>query len=163
MENAQIAAALETMGDLLELTEDNPFKVRAYRRASETIEMQSAPVVDLWRKGELGKLPGIGARTVARIGQLIETGTCDELERLRRAVPPGVREMLALEGVGLRTVTLIWKELGITDLDMLEEACRGGDLEELPGIGPARSKAIAKALARHRARSPLQHSEEGHA
>jgi DNA polymerase (family 10) len=156
MENAEVAAALETIGDLLELTGDNPFKVRAYRRASQTIDTLAVPVIELWRKGELGKLPNIGAHTVARIGQLLETGTCDELERLRGMVPPGVLEMLALEGVGLRTTALVWKELGITDLDALEEACRSGALEQLPGIGPARSKAIATALARYRARSPLQ-------
>jgi DNA polymerase (family 10) len=152
MENTEVAATLWRVGDLLELTGENPFKVQAYRRASQVVDTLAVPVAELWRRGQLGALPGLGAHTVRRIGELLETGTFDELERLREQVPPGVVELLAVESVGPRTASRVWKELGVTDVDALEAACLDGRLAELPHLGPRRAQGILAAIERHRAR-----------
>ncbi|HSP79995.1 MAG TPA: DNA polymerase/3'-5' exonuclease PolX [Myxococcaceae bacterium] len=152
MENAEVVAMLGEIADLLELKEENPFKVQAYRRAAQVVDTLPVPVSELWRRGELGSLPGVGPHTVARISQFLETGTCDELERLRGQVPPGVVELLRLEGVGPKTAALVWKGLGITSVDALEEAARSGALLPLPRMGPRRAEAIASAVGRYRAR-----------
>lgn len=152
MENAEVAAALWRVGDLLELTGENPFKVQAYRRAAQVVDTLPLPVAELWRRGELGSLPGIGEHTERRIGALVETGTFDELERLRREVPPGVLELLAVEGVGPKTATLAWKQLGVTSVDALEEACLDGRFARLPRQGPRRAQGVLEAIARYRAR-----------
>jgi DNA polymerase (family 10) len=152
MENAEVVAILGEIADLLELTNENPFKVRAYRRAAQVVDTLPVPVAELVRKGELAGLPGIGAHTAQRITELVESATCDELERLRGKVPPGVMELLRVESVGPKTAALVWKELGITSVDALEEAALSGRLAELPRMGAKRSEVIASAVTRYRSR-----------
>lgn len=152
MENADVARILAAIGDILELTSGNPFKVRAYRQAAQVIDLLPRPVSELWRDGSLTKLPSIGAHTAARIGEILDHGTCQEYERLSAQVPPGVLELLHIEGMGPKTVSAVWKKLRVTNVDSLEEACRNGRLAELPGLGTMRAQAILQAILRHRKR-----------
>ncbi|QRK11957.1 hypothetical protein JQX13_19005 [Archangium violaceum] len=152
MENAEVVAMLGEIADLLELTNENPFKVRAYRRAAQVVDTLPVPISELVRKGELGGLPGVGVHTAERIAQLVESGTCDVLERLRGKVPPGVMELLRVESVGPKTAALVWKGLGVTSVDALEEAALSGRLASLPRMGARRAEAIVSAIARHRSR-----------
>lgn len=165
MENAEVARVLGEIADLLELTEGNAFKVRAYRRAAQVIDLHPGSISQLWREGRLGELPGVGAHIAEKIGQLVETGECRELTRLSALVPPGVLEMLRLEGVGPKTVEAIWKKLGIEDVAGLEEACRSGRILEAPRLGATRARSILGAIERHRARAGrmLLHRALGHA
>lgn len=153
MENAEIARILSEVADLLELTAENPFKVRAYRRAAQVIDLHPGSIAQLWHEGLLGELPGIGERIAEKVGEIVETGECREHTRLAAKVPPGVVEMLRLEGMGPRTVDAVWKELGIADLHALEEACRSGRILEATRVGKTRAAAIAAAIERHRARA----------
>ncbi|WNG32940.1 DNA polymerase/3'-5' exonuclease PolX [Archangium violaceum] len=152
MENAEVVAMLGEIADLLELTNENPFKVRAYRRAAQVVDTLPVPISELVHKGELGSLPGVGDHTAERIAQFVESGTCDVLERLRGKVPPGVMELLRIESVGPKTAALVWKELGLTSVDALEEAALSGRLATLPRMGAKRAEAIVSAVARHRSR-----------
>lgn len=153
LENVEIARVLSEIADVLELTGGNPFKVRAYRRAAQVVDLHPAHVADLWRSGELAELPGIGEHISSKIGELVDTGECREHARLLGQVPEGVVEMLRLEGLGPKTVDALWKGLGITGVYALEQACRSGRILEAPRIGPTRAKAILASIERHRARS----------
>lgn len=153
MENAEIARVLSEIADLLELSEGNAFKVRAYRRAAQAVDVHPASVAELWRSGRAGELHGVGAHLAERIGELVETGECREHARLAAGVPPGVLAMLRLEGMGPKTVAAVWKELGVTDLAALEDACHSGRILEATRMGPARARALLAAIARHRARA----------
>jgi DNA polymerase (family 10) len=153
VENADVARVLFEIADILELTGGNAFKVRAYRQAAQVVDLHPAPVAELWRQGRLTELPGIGEGIAGKIGELVETGSCREQARLEALVPPGVREMLRIEGVGPRTAAAAWKQLGIADVGALEEACRSGRLLELPRMGAARAEAIRAAIGRHRSRA----------
>ena len=153
MENVEIARVLSEIADVLELTSGNPFKVRAYRRAAQVVDLHPGHIADLWRSGELAELPGIGAHISAKIGELVDTGECREHARLVAEVPAGVVEMLRLEGLGPKTVEAIWKGLGVTDVSALEDACRSGRILDAPRVGPTRAKAILASIERHRARS----------
>jgi DNA polymerase (family 10) len=158
VENAELAKTLAEMADLLELTGDNPYKVRAYRQASRVVDTLPGPIDDLWRRGEVGVLPGVGQGLRARIEEILGGGECREHRRLMGRVPPGVVEMLRLEGVGPKTVGAVWHALGLTDLDALRAAAEDGRLAKLPRLGPARSRRIAASIERlrHRAgRTPL--------
>jgi DNA polymerase (family 10) len=135
VQNAEIARILGEIADLLEMTGGNPFKVRAYRRAAQVIDLHPGPVADAWRTGKLTELPGIGAGIGAKIGELVDSGACREHDRLAALVPPGVLEMLRIEGIGPVTAGAAWKRLGIEDLGGLEEACLSGRIQELPGMG----------------------------
>jgi DNA polymerase (family 10) len=165
VENAEVARVLAEIADLLELTGGNAFKVRAYRRAAQVIDLHPGSIAELWREGDLGELPGVGARIAEKIGQLVETGECREHARLSALVPQGVLEMLRLEGVGPKTVEAIWKKLGVEDVAGLEEACRSGRILEAPRMGPTRARAILGAIERHKARAGrmLLHRALGHA
>jgi DNA polymerase (family 10) len=153
VENADIARVLSEIADILELTGGNQFKVRAYRQAAQVVDVHPGPVADLWRQGRLTELPGVGEGIAGKIGELVDTGTCREQARLEALVPQGVLEMLRVEGVGPKTASAAWKQLGIADVAALEEACRSGRLLEAPRMGPARVKAILAAIERHRARA----------
>src|SRR5512138_602630 len=135
MENAEIAHVLSEVADLLELTGGNAFKVRAYRQAAQVVDLLPRPVSELWSSGELTELPGIGERIAAHIGELLATGRFPEHEELASQVPPGLLEILEVEGVGPKTAGLAWKSLGATTLDALEESCRDGRLRKLPRMG----------------------------
>ena len=152
MENAEVAKTFSELADLLELTGENPFRVRAYRQAAQVIDTLPGPVSELWRRGELTHISAIGERIAARIGQLLERGTLSDRDALAGSVPPGVVELLSIEGVGPKTVAAAWKVLGVVDVDGLEEACRSGRLATLPRLGERRAAAIREAIQRHRAR-----------
>jgi DNA polymerase (family X) len=152
MENAEVAKSFAELADLMELTGGNPYKVRAYRQAAQVIDTLPGPVSELWRRGELTTIPSIGERIAERIGHLLEAGTLADRDELASRVPPAVLELLAVEGVGPKTVAAAWKALGITDLDALEQACRTGRLSELPRMGERRAQAILEAVQRYRAR-----------
>ncbi|AKU90256.1 DNA polymerase/3'-5' exonuclease PolX [Vulgatibacter incomptus] len=152
MENADVAQVLYDMGAMTEVIGGNPFKVRAFRQAAEVIDTLPGPVSELWRKDELTGLPSVGTRIADKIGEILESGTCEEYEELAAEVPMGVLELLRIEGVGPKTVASVWKELGVTDLDGLEDAIDSGRLKEVPRMGPVRVRAIRKAIGRYRAR-----------
>jgi DNA polymerase (family X) len=165
VENAEIARVLSEIADLLELTGGNTFKVRAYRRAAQVVDLHPTSVAQAWREGRAAELTGIGERIAEKIGELVEVGECREHARLAALVPPGVVDLLRLEGMGPKTVEAVWKGLGITDVAALEEACRSGRILEVPRLGPTRAAAIVAAIARLRARAGrmLLHRALGHA
>jgi DNA polymerase (family 10) len=152
MENAEVAKVLAELADLMELTGGNPYKVRAYRQAAQVIDTLPGPVSELWRRGELTSISSIGERIADRVGHLLETGTLADRDELASRVPPGVVELLSVEGVGPKTVAAAWRTLGVTDVDALEQACRTGRLSELPRVGERRAQAILEAIQRFRAR-----------
>jgi DNA polymerase (family 10) len=151
MDNPDVARVLAEMADILELTGGSLFKVRAYRRAAELIDTLPRPVADALADGTLQELPGIGERIAAHIAELLARGDFAEHEAIAGRVPEGVRELLGVEGIGPKTAAAAWKA-GIHGVDALAEACADGTVLELPRMGKTRAKAIADAIARHRAR-----------
>ena len=152
MENAEVANAFAELANLMELTGGNPYKVRAYRQAAQVIDTLPGPVSELWRRGELTSIPSIGERIAERVGRLLETGSLADRDELASRVPPGVVELLSVEGVGPKSVAAAWRTLGVTDVDALEQACRSGRLSGLPRMGERRAQAILEAIQRYRAR-----------
>jgi DNA polymerase (family X) len=146
VEDADIARVLGEIADVLELTRGNPFKVRAYRQAAQLVDVHPGPISEVWRQGKLEDLPGIGSGIAGKIGELLETGRSREHDRLAATVPPGVLEMLRVEGVGPRTAAAAWKKLRITDLGRLEEAClhRWGRRGPGPGRRPDHELGAAR-------------------
>lgn len=165
MENAELSKILSEMADLLEVVGDNPYKARAYRRAARAVDTLPGPVDELWRRGEIGSLPGVGQGLRARLEEILGSGDCRERRKLAAQVPPGVLEMLRLEGVGPKTVSAAWRALGLTDLDALRAAALDGRLSRLPRLGPQRAKGIAVAIERLRGRAgrTLLHRALGYA
>ena len=146
--NGQIAARLTELADLLEIADANPFRVRAYRSAARTFKGLPEPATDLLADPgrSLTDLKGVGKDLAASVAGLARAGTFDALEEAREAVPPGVRAMLRLPGVGPKKVGAIFRELRVTTLEGLEAAIADGRLTALPGFGEKTGEGILKNL-----------------
>lgn len=147
--NRTIAGMLHRMGQLLEILDENPFKIRSYARASDVIGRLAAPVVTL-SKNELEAINGIGNTIATNIQEIVETGSFKEHEEAMAKVPAGLPEMLDIDGVGPKTVKTLWKKLRIENVDDLERAARGHRIRAVKGFGEKKERAILASIARHR-------------
>ena len=145
VENLAIARVLAEIGDLLEIKNENPFKIRAYRNAADTLAHLGDPVAALTPADRLG-IPGIGKDLAAKIGELVDTGSCGFHQELLQEFPPTILDLLRLQGVGPKTVALLYRGLEIRSLDDLERAAREGRIRELKGMGAKKEALILKAL-----------------
>ncbi|PYR55125.1 MAG: DNA polymerase III, partial [Acidobacteria bacterium] len=145
MDNLAIARVLGEIADLLEIKAENPFKIRAYRNAADTVVHEARRVADIPAAERLA-LPGIGKDIAAKIGELAETGTLRYHQELLEEFPPTVLDLLHLQGVGPKTVALLYRGLGIRTLQDLEDAAKNGRLRELKGMGAKKEALILKAL-----------------
>ena len=145
MENLAIARVLAEIGDLLEIKNENPFKIRAYRNAADTIAHLGEPVAALSPAERLG-IPGIGKDLAGKIAEIIETGRSTYHQELLQEFPPTILDLLHLQGVGPKTVALLYRGLAIRTLDDLERAARDGRIRALKGMGAKKEALILKAL-----------------
>jgi len=145
--NADIAAALDEIADLLELGNGNPFRVRAYRNAARAVGAFGQDIATLFnRGGELPKLPGIGADLAGKIHEIAASGTCKLLEQLRKEFPPGVTELLRLPGLGPKRVKSLYDRLKVQTLEELRAAANAEKIRALPGFGAKTEAHILQAL-----------------
>ena len=148
--NADLAAAFEQVADLLELQEANPFRVRAYRNAARVVGALRLDLAAHLGQGKaLPKLPGIGTDLAGKIRELATTGHLALLDRLRKQIPAGVTELLALPGLGPKRVRMLYEELQVHDPAQLLRAARDGRVRNLHGFGPRTEENIAQAIERH--------------
>ncbi len=148
--NRAVAQLFRRIATLLELQGESAYKTRAYRRAADAIETLEEPIEALWQAGRLTEIPGVGAAIAGKIDEYLRTGQLGFLERLEAEVPPTLLEILSLPGLGVKKVRRLWQELGITDIDMLEEAARYGRLRALPGFGARTETRILEAIQARR-------------
>lgn len=144
MENPEVARALDEVADLLELREANPFRVRAYRTAARTVRDLPESLAELSREKRLEDLPGIGADLAGKITTLVNTGELPLLRELREQVPAGLREIMAVPGLGPKRARSLYERQGITSLDQLREAARRHRIRELDGFGEKTEAAILR-------------------
>ena len=145
MDNLAIARVLGEIGDLLEIKNENPFKVRAYRNAAEAI-IHLGTAIARMPPEERRTIPGIGKDLAARIGELIDTGSSAYHRELLQEFPPTVLDLLRLQGIGPKTVALLYHTLGIRSLDDLEAAAKEGRIRAIKGMGAKKETLILKAL-----------------
>jgi DNA polymerase (family 10) len=144
--NADIARVFDEIADLLELRDENPFRIRAYRNAAQVVGMHAADLkARLAAGGELPKLPGIGEDLAGKIREVAATGTCALLEKLRAKFPPGITQLLALPGVGPKRVQVLYRKLKIASLEDLRRAAREGRIRKLAGFGETSERKILQA------------------
>jgi len=133
------------IADLLEIKGENAFKIRAYRSAAETLGDHPDAVARLDLQ-QLRELPGIGKDLAAKIRELVETGACAYHAELLQEFPPTILELLRLQGVGPKTVALLYSALGVSSLEALAAAAREGRLREIKGMGAKKEALIIKAI-----------------
>ena len=152
MDNLAIARVFSEIADLLEIRNDNPFKIRAYRNASDTIAHAAEPLAQLTDE-QLKGIPGIGKDLAAKIRELAETGSARFHRDLLEQFPPTILDLLHLQGVGPKTVALLYTELGVKTIEDLENACTDGRVRGLKGLGPKKEQLILRACAERKQHS----------
>src|SRR5262245_4775382 len=136
----------ELMADLLEIRGDNPFRIRAYRRAAQSIEGTGEDVEAVGREGRLSEIPGIGKDLADKIAEFLETGRMKDIDALQQEIPRGVVELMNVPGVGPKTAKLLYDKAGVHDVSALEELAKAGKLRGLPGIQAKTEANILKAV-----------------
>ncbi len=143
MKNLEIARIFDRIADILEIEGENPFRIRAYRRAAQNLEALVDDIESIAKRGDLTEIPGIGKDLSAKIIEYLQTGSMKDYEVLKAKYPDTVIEMLSVPGIGPKKVKLFYKKLGIKSIKELEEAIKQGKLTGLPGI---REKTLQKIL-----------------
>ena len=144
--NAEVAAAFEELAVLSEILGANVFKVNAFRKAARAVEglAQSAVAMEV---AALREIDGLGASTAAKVHEFGQKGTMSELEELRAQVPAGLKEVLAIQGIGPKTARALWTELGVVDLASLKAAIDSGKVASLPRMGAKTIQNMKDAIA----------------
>jgi DNA polymerase (family 10) len=134
--NAEIAEMFSRLAELLEIQGANPFRIRAYRKAAQTIEGLPHSVTSMLAEGaDLSELPGIGEDLAAKIQEIVETGHLALLEQVSSQLPGQLAELAKIPGLGPKRVKMLYDTLGIQDLKGLAKAARTGKIRQLHGFG----------------------------
>lgn len=144
MNNKQISHALHQLADYLELAGENSFKVGAYRKAARAVETSRESIAE--HIDHVQELKGVGKGTASVIRELVETGRLSQLEELQNSLPEGLPDLLALQGLGPKTIYTLYKELGITTQEQLREAAQLGKIKKLSGFGAKKEQKILEAI-----------------
>ncbi len=145
MKNLDISNIFNIMADLLEIRGENPFRIRAYRKAAFNIESLGKDAA-LLSKEELMKIPGIGGDLAGKIEEYILTGQVQAYEQLKREVPESLVTLLNVPGLGPKTVSLLYSRYHVKDIDELERLARGHELIKVPGIRDKTEANILKGI-----------------
>lgn len=147
MKNAEIAVLFSEIADFLEIKGENPFRVRAYRRAAQTMEGLAEDVAAVADRGGLLEIPGIGKDLAGKIQEFLQSGVVEYLEGLRREIPVGVVELMRIHGVGPKTAKLLYEQVGVDSVEKLEELAKEHKLAGVPGIQAKTEENILKGIA----------------
>jgi DNA polymerase (family 10) len=145
--NAEVAAMLNRVADLLEIKGENFFKIRAYREAVRQLDNLTTEVEQLIREGKLKDVPSIGPAIEQKITEYVTTGQLDFLTRLEAEIPPALLELTRVPGLGPRTAKEIYDTLGVLSLEELEAAALSHRLLQVPGIKAKTEENILKGIA----------------
>ena len=145
MSNKEIARKFNLLGKVMELHDENPFKVRSYTSAYASLRKVSSPLVEMSEE-ELSEIKGVGKAIVGKIVELRDSGSMVTLQRYVDITPPGIFEMLQIRGFGPKKVKVIWNQLNITTPGELLMACQENRLVELKGFGMKTQKALQEQL-----------------
>jgi DNA polymerase (family X) len=154
MNKHAIAAVLNEIGVLLELKNENVFKVRAYHSGARALEAMEEDLDTVIAEGRLQGIKGIGEALAKKITELHATGRIDFFEQLKASVPPGLVALLDLPELGARRIRILNERLGICSVEDLARACAEGRIAALDGFG---AKSQEKLLAGIRDREARGH------
>jgi DNA polymerase (family 10) len=147
MRKEQVVDVLETIATLLELQEENPFKIRAYTNAARSIETWGGNLRELAEQDRLQEIPGVGKAIAGKISELVLTGESKFYADLRAQFPPGILELFGLPGLGAKKIKALHEKLQIGSIADLAKACAAGRIAELPGFGKTTQDKLTATIA----------------
>ena len=134
MRNKEIARIFNEIADMYEM-QDIDFKPRAYRKAAQNIESLGKDIEEIYEDNELKNIPGIGESTAEEIKEYLDTGKVQRLEKLKTDMPVDLRSLSAVETIGPKKIKVLYQQLGVSNLDDLEQAAKEGKIQKLDGFG----------------------------
>lgn len=143
--NSTVLHVLKLTASVMELHEENAFKIRAYQNAAIAIDKTPYALEDLSDE-ELSNLQGIGASMGKKIREISLTGSLSELDTLLIHTPAGLLELFDLPGIGAKKIRTLWKELGIESTGQLLEACNSNQIANQKGFGEKTQESLRKAI-----------------
>jgi DNA polymerase (family X) len=153
VDNRALARVLYEIADALEIKGENPFRIRSYRLAAESVESSDRDLAALLARGEaLDGLPGVGEGIRSTLAEIVRDGSSALHRELLDEVPRGVLDLLKLPGLGHKSVRRIWTGLGVRSPEELEAALDDGRFLSLPGMKEKKAAALKRALAGRRRR-----------
>ncbi len=151
MDNKAIAGVLYETADLLEIDGQDSFRVRSYRNAAAAVEAMAQQVTDLiGEPKKLLEVPGIGRGMLLNMQQLLSEGRLDVHAEMLKKYRPSMLELLKIQGLGPKTIALIWSAYQVSDLDGVEKLAREGKIRELPRMGEKHEQKLLKAIEDYR-------------
>src|SRR5579884_3904991 len=154
--NAEIAAALDELGDLYELDGAVVHRIVAYRNAAKAVRDAPVSVTALARQGRATELPGIGATIQEKVLALADDGAIPAAVKLRAKFPPGLIEITRLPGLGPKRARRLFEELGVDSLESLRAAAEGEQIRKLKGFGPKAEESVLATLTLAGAGAPRE-------
>ncbi len=147
MINQQVTDIFNQIADILEILDEDRFRVNSYRKAARVIKDAGEDLAKLTAEDRLGELPGIGKATSDKIRQFIDSGKVKAHEELLAKIPVGLLQLLEIPGMGPKGTRALWQKLGVESLDDLKKRLDAGEVETLEGFGQKKADAIRKGLA----------------
>ena len=145
--NDAVEAVLLEYADLLAILSEDRFKPRSYEKAARAVGGYHADIGTL-EPAEILKIPNVGKSIAEKIQEFLREGTIETLESLRAKIPPGVRDIIAVPGVGPKKAMILYQDLGIANIDDLRAAVESGRIAELKGFGARTESNIRRGLER---------------
>ena len=146
MKNKELPDLFEKMADILEFKGENPFKISAYRKASRIIGDLTEDIEMIAEQGELRSIPGIGEGMAQKILEYLKTGKISKFEEVRKGVSDELIAIMDIPGMGPKTLSMLHKEKGISNLSQLEKALEDGSLMDLFGMGKKKIENIKRGI-----------------
>jgi DNA polymerase (family X) len=155
MENREIARVLAETADLMEIAAEDGFRIRSYRNAASTIEGYPERVEDLISNPDrkVTDIPGVGKGIAGAIEEICARGSFQKRDALLAQYPPGLLELLKIQGLGPKGIALVYQHFKVASIDELERLCREEKLRELPRMGAKLEEKVLKSIAQYRQRA----------
>jgi DNA polymerase (family 10) len=161
IDNKSVATIFYETADLMEIKGEDPFRIRSYRRAAEAVDGLSQPLSQLVSETKkLLEIPGIGKGMAANIQEIFREGKLTQHSELLARYRPSMLDLLKIQGLGPKTIALIWDAFQICDVAGVEKLAREGKLRELPRMGEKQEQKILKGIEEYRRISGRFHLDE---
>jgi DNA polymerase (family X) len=155
MENHEIARLLAETGDLMEIAGEDGFRIRSYRNAAAAIEGYPEPVSAILKDPakKVTDIPGIGKGMAAVLAEIEERGSFERRDEMMEKYPPTALELLKIQGLGPKSIRVLWEQHRISTIDGLETLCREQKLQALPRMGAKLEEKVLRSIAAYRQRA----------
>lgn len=151
MNNTEFIKVLNKIAFLLEIKGENPFKIKAYTTAADFMAENNIDIANAVQSGEIYHIPGFGKAIQEKAIEFVQTGKLTYLENLAMEVPESLYDLKRIKGLGAKKIKQLWLELGIVDIDTLEDACVHNKLPELKGFTAKSQEEIFNSLSHQKA------------